>query len=448
MESQQHTSCFNVLLGMSKELAQKTSIQKTLEGICAHIEQYFTPKHLAILLLEPETGNLTFHLVWGNKKDMLSNKQLKKGKGIAGWVAERDESLFIADTKADPRFQTNFLSTKTQDSTSIMAVPLKSNNIIYGVMEVFDNNKGTLFTKNDLEDLQTIAEITTLCIERVYYLQAMKRMSETDQLTDLPNKRSFDQYMQREIEICKRYDIPSSVMLLTLQKLRQLNEDHGFAITDKIIQFVSEIMSNDVRKVDTVCKISADTFAVIMPNTEKVSAQDIANRISNKISQQAIISQLPKFSTNIQIHTGTVDNVHPLLSLAQPNKDEVLGFRKFRNVAKNLRLLLKEEKQATEQRQYYRKGVRLPGHFEHREKHTSGDALIESLSLSGVGFTTLDKHDLTKNDILSIRFQLDDSRKTVINRLVRVQYIRGRYIGCQFTDQKSYDSDLGFYLMQ
>ena len=168
MESQQHTSCFNVLLGMSKELAQKTSIQKTLEGICAHIEQYFTPKHLAILLLEPETGNLTFHLVWGNKKDMLSNKQLKKGKGIAGWVAERDESLFIADTKTDPRFQTNFLSTKTQDSTSIMAVPLKSNNIIYGVMEVFDNNKGTLFTKNDLEDLQTIAEITTLCIERVY----------------------------------------------------------------------------------------------------------------------------------------------------------------------------------------------------------------------------------------------------------------------------------------
>lgn len=448
MDLQRQTSCFNVLLGISKELSQRTSIQKTLEEISSHVDQFFSPKHLAILLVEPDSGNLTFHLVLGSKTGILNGKQLKKGKGIAGWVAEKGEPLLITDTKTDSRFQTVFLTSKTQDCMSIMAVPLTSGDVIYGVLEIFDNNKGTHFTQNDLQDLQTIAEITAVCIERVYYLQAMKRMSEIDQLTGLPNRYSFDQHMQREIEICKRYSIPSSVMLLTLQKVRQLNEEHGFSVTDNILKLIGTIMAEDVRKVDLVCKIAPDTFAAIMPNTDTIPAQEVASRINSKILQQGTIRQLPKFSTTLQVHTGTQENVRPLLNLSQPSKNESQGFSKFRNVAENLYFLLKEEKQATERREYYRKGVRLPGHYEHHHNRTSGDALIESISLNGVGFTTLDKHDLSKNDVLKLRFQLDDSRKTVINRLVIVQYIRGRYVGCQFTDQKSYDGDLGFYLMR
>jgi len=117
-------------------------------------------------------------------------------------------------------------------------------------------------------------------------------------------------------------------------------------------------------------------------------------------------------------------------------------------VASNLFQMFSEEKQAMERRQYYRKEVQLAGGFKNPETGESGDFLIENLSLNGLGFTTLLNHRLTRNAIIKVAFRLDDSRRTEISRTVRIRYINDRYVGCQFTDLKSYDSDLGFYLMR
>lgn len=448
MEPLHNSSCFSVLLGISRGLSQRTSIQKTLEEICAHVEQYFTPRHLAFLLVEPNTGDLTFNLVVGDKTELVSGKKLRKGKGIAGWVAEKGEPLLIEDTKTDPRFQAQFSTAKTKDSTSIMAVPLKSGDVVYGVLEIFDNRHGALFTQSNLTDLRAIADVTAVAIERAYYFQAMKRMAETDQLTGLPNKRSFDRYMEREIEVCKRYGTPSSVLVLVLENLRTLNEEHGITTADKIIQLIGATLAEDVRKVDTACRIAANKFAVIMPNTTKVQAQEVSTRVNSKIFQQATARQMPLFSVTMHLHTGTQEDAAPLMGLSETSKAGTQGFRKFRNVAANLYHLLNEEKHAMERRQYYRKNVQLAGQYEHSQDRTAGDVLLENLSLNGVGFTTLIEHTLAKNNLVKLRFQLDDARNTEVNRLVRVKYVRDRYIGCQFADQKSYDSDLGFYLMR
>ena len=124
------------------------------------------------------------------------------------------------------------------------------------------------------------------------------------------------------------------------------------------------------------------------------------------------------------------------------------GFRKFRDVASNLFQLLSEERQAMERRQYYRKKVQLAGRFENPDTGEAGDFLVESLSLNGLGFTPLLGHRLAKNDLVKVVFTLDDSRRTEINRLARVRLVRDRSVGCQFEDQKTFDSDLGFYLMR
>lgn len=92
--------------------------------------------------------------------------------------------------------------------------------------------------------------------------------------------------------------------------------------------------------------------------------------------------------------------------------------------------------------------MQLAGSFENPETGESGDFLLENVSLNGVGFTTLLGHRLVRGALVKIRFRLDDSRRTEVTRLARVKYLSERYVGCQFADQKSYDSDLGFYLMR
>lgn len=448
MESIDASSCVSILHDIAQGLSQRTSIHKTLEELCGHVEKFFTPKHLAFLLVDPESGDLTFSLVSGEKTNMISGKKLRKGRGVAGWVAETGESLLIADTAADPRFQSQFLTVKTQGCASIMAVPLKSGELVYGVLELFDSTTGALYDEDDLGALASIADITSVAIERAYYFQAMKRMAETDPLTGLPNRRSFERYLEREIEVCKRYGTPSTVLLLILEDLRGLNEEHGAAVADAILQALAAIVSEGVRKVDVTCRIGANKFAVVMPNTTHKHATEVAQRLTVTIGQQGGIRKLPPFSVSMEVRTGTQDDITPLLGIAVLGGAGAQGFRKFRNVAANIFQLLAEEKQSLERRTYYRKDVQLAGRFDNPETGASGDILVENVSLNGVGFTTLLTPDLAKNDLIRVWFRLDDARNTEVARAVRVRYLKDRYIGGQFADQKSYDGDLGFYLMR
>ncbi|UTF49713.1 sensor domain-containing diguanylate cyclase [Desulfomicrobium sp. ZS1] len=448
MEPLTPSSCINVLLGISRGLSHRTSIQKTLEEICIHVESYFSPRHLAFLLVDPDTGDLTFNHVVGEKTDLVSGKKLRKGTGLAGWVAETQEALLIEDTAQDPRFATQFLTAKTKGCSTVMAVPLKSGDMVYGVLELIDTRHGEPYTKKTLADFAAIAEVTAVALERAYYFQAMRRMAETDQLTGLPNKRTFDRYMEREIEVCKRYGTPSSVVLLTIENLRRLNEEYGPSSVDKIIQLLAVVLVDEVRKVDMACRIASNRFAVIMPNTARPAALDVSQRINTKIAQQSATRQMPYFSVILNVVSGIQDDVTPLLGICDTSKTAPRGFRKFRNVAENLVLLLNEEKQAMERRQYYRKNVQLAGQFENPDTGEAGDFLLDNISLNGVGFTTLLSHRLVRGALIKVRFRLDDSRRTEVTRLTRVKYLSERYVGCQFADQKSYDSDLGFYLMR
>lgn len=448
MESLTPSSCINVLLGISRGLSHRTSIQKTLEEICVHVESFFSPRHLAFLLVEPDTGDLTFNHVVGEKVELVSGKKLRKGTGLAGWVADTGEPLLIEDTAQDPRFATQFLTAKTKGCSTVMVVPIKSGDLVYGVMELIDTRHGDRFTQSALADFAAIAEVTSVALERAYYFQAMRRMAETDQLTGVPNKRSFDRFMEREIEVCKRYGTPSSVVTTKIDNLRRLNEEYGPSSVDKIIQMIASVLAEEVRKVDVPCRIASDKFAVIMPNTTKPAALDVSQRINAKIAQQSATRQMPYFSVTMDVVSGVQDDVAPLIGICDTSKTAIQGFRKFRNVAANLALLLNEERQAMEKRQYYRKNVQLAGTFENPETGETGDFLLENVSLNGVGFTTLLGHRLTRGALIKVRFRLDDSRRTEVTRLARVKYISDRYVGCQFADQKSYDSDLGFYLMR
>lgn len=448
MDSKAPLSCVHVLLDIARGLSHRTSIQKTLEEICSHLDAFFSPKHLAVLFVEPETGDLTFSHVIGDKNELLGGKKIRKGKGIAGWVAETGDSLLIENAETDPRFAAYFVSQKTKNSSTIMAVPLKTGDMVYGVIELIDRQSGLAFTASNVQDLAGIADVTTMALERAYYFQAMKRMAETDLLTGLPNKRTFERYLAREVEICKRYGTPSTVLLLTLENLRGLNDQYGTTTADKIIQLLAGIMTEDLRKVDVPCRIGSNRFAIIMPNTTRMPATEVSQRINTKILQHSTARQLPFFSVTMNVRSGSQDDITPLLGISEISRAGTQGFRKFRNVAANLFQLFNEEKQSLERRQYYRKNVKLAGSYENPQSGESMDFLLENLSLNGIGFTTLLDHRLKKNDLLRLRFRLDDSRRSEINRLAKVKYINERYVGIQFADQKSYDSDLGFYLMR
>jgi PilZ domain len=100
-----------------------------------------------------------------------------------------------------------------------------------------------------------------------------------------------------------------------------------------------------------------------------------------------------------------------------------------------------------EVRKFYRKRTRLPGSYAKTVVDTIGCMTVHDVSFTGVRFHTDKEHDLAVEDVLGVRFVLDDQKHTEIRRTVVIRHIQGRVIGAEFCDMHGYDMDLMHYLL-
>jgi hypothetical protein len=97
-------------------------------------------------------------------------------------------------------------------------------------------------------------------------------------------------------------------------------------------------------------------------------------------------------------------------------------------------------------RRYYRKKVRLTGHYKHQKTGVEGNIIVEDISLMGVGFSCSEKHNLKKGDLLDISFTLDNSMKSKVKLSVEVRHINDKFVGVKRCDTQLQQPELGFLL--
>lgn len=97
-------------------------------------------------------------------------------------------------------------------------------------------------------------------------------------------------------------------------------------------------------------------------------------------------------------------------------------------------------------RKRYRKDVSLPGEYIILGIGVKGEIIIRELSMSGIRFECLSPHHISKDDILRVKFKLDDPKRSEIRKPVKVKWVRDLTIGAHYIEKKLYETDLGFYL--
>jgi len=97
-------------------------------------------------------------------------------------------------------------------------------------------------------------------------------------------------------------------------------------------------------------------------------------------------------------------------------------------------------------RKNYRKKVRLAGEYRIKGKEKKGEIIVEDLSRNGIRFVNLGLHQISIDDTLEIKFELDNQMRSEINTLVQVVWVKDQMVGAKFSGPKSFKSELGFYL--
>lgn len=142
----------------------------------------------------------------------------------------------------------------------------------------------------------------------------LQRMSLTDPLTGLANRRHFDKRLREELARCERYSQPLALMFVDVDDLKSINDRKGHEAGDNALRAVSRTLVRCSRATDLAARIGGDEFAVLAPSVTMAEAAIIAERIRSTLTAEAswVAADLPGFALSMGIaDTRSVTELHP-----------------------------------------------------------------------------------------------------------------------------------------
>ncbi len=109
-----------------------------------------------------------------------------------------------------------------------------------------------------------------------------------DAVTDLPNRRQFDEELQRCVSRATRTHETPAVFFIDLDGFKRINDELGHDRGDQLLKAVAQVLAETVRQGDFVARLSGDEFAVIMDLATRDTARQLAARLINCVSQELL----------------------------------------------------------------------------------------------------------------------------------------------------------------
>jgi diguanylate cyclase (GGDEF)-like protein/PAS domain S-box-containing protein len=154
--------------------------------------------------------------------------------------------------------------------------------------------------------LVTMRDVT----ERLQQRENLHRLSVTDEVTGLFNRRHLRSVGMVELERACRYNLMPVCVFVDIDHFKELNDEHGHAVGDRALAAVADRLVSTVRKVDLVCRYGGDEFVVLalVPSVE--GAHSLASRIKDAASTIEEIEGLP---VKLTLSCGAIYSAHPAL---------------------------------------------------------------------------------------------------------------------------------------
>lgn len=149
-------------------------------------------------------------------------------------------------------------------------------------------------------------------IRRVEAEAVLEQMSVTDFLTGLPNRRRFDEVLQREFRRAERTYAWMSVVIIDADHFKALNDRYGHAAGDETLKLISHIITQNVRRAgDFAARLGGEEFALILPDTPAAAAFEIMERIRLAMEHSVGLEQGPPSTTLSAGIASTHDRPRP-----------------------------------------------------------------------------------------------------------------------------------------
>lgn len=195
-----------------------------------------------------------------------------------------------------------FITDAEGDIESLLVMIIESEDVLAGLL-IFANRKGTVFTNDDISMLSRIETHAVSAVSKAKMLAVLKKQNEklekisyTDQLTKLNNRRHLVRYLQGDLALClRRYEaykggaFPAEAdllfLMIDLDFFKAVNDNYGHNAGDIILKEFSDKMRAVFRESDHLIRWGGEEFLVVIRFAERSSALSLVERFRNEVEQ-------------------------------------------------------------------------------------------------------------------------------------------------------------------
>ena len=177
------------------------------------------------------------------------------------------------------------------ESNELVLIPLKAKDRVNGIIVADNFITNDPITKDDLRMLTMLANQAGLAIENSQLYEKTVDRAHSDYLTNLWNHGYFQYLLQTELEKTKATESMLSLITIDIDDFKIYNDTLGHQAGDKILKDLAQLLRNQSRKMDLVCRYGGEEFTIILPQTDKKEAFMIAERIRMDIQRYSFLNK-------------------------------------------------------------------------------------------------------------------------------------------------------------
>jgi diguanylate cyclase (GGDEF)-like protein/PAS domain S-box-containing protein len=195
------------------------------------------------------------------------------------------------------------------------------------------SSKENFFTEGIKNKINKFIEAFIPVVSNLRLMEINKELSIRDPLTNAYNRRFLDEILEKEFQKAIRYQTKLSIIMLDVDNFKKFNDTYGHRAGDMALQHLSKVVQENIRVSDIFARYGGEEFMIVLPETPKEYAIEIANRVKDTLSSKMFyINSLE----SKDISTLDIDDIYPKYYITAS-----FGVATFDDDAKNLEELIK-----------------------------------------------------------------------------------------------------------
>lgn len=307
---------------LSKIVLSDIDVNRVFKEFAEELKKYIPFERLSIGILEGE--NIRYAAV----SEVIKTGRFEGTKfplkyTSSDWVIKNNQTLIRKDLLKEKTFVLEEIKVK-QGFRSTMHVPLVYKGKVFGTLN-FSSTKIGAYGERE----KFIAEILVSQISSVIAISYLYSPLH-NHLTEVYNRRYFDERFDEEIKYRERYGGNFCISLIDIDNFKRYNDFYGHLEGDKCLKEITKTMKEVIRKTDLIFRYGGDEFVILMPNTSLEEAKKVMERlkeiIREKFKTQGITLSigLASYPQDGKTRTEIIDKADKRLIKAKESKDSII----------------------------------------------------------------------------------------------------------------------------